>query len=669
MLNNEKTVSNKNDVLIFEDIFKTLELLLPLKKKLEKSKGAYQLTDTEKELWAEVVTKVTRYLEKSENLNPLVELATQDLTRVELERKLELLFKVDLGIRAKTLKKSTDEFPNPIYEMIFCADVSVGNIQTKTPQVISILEYLRRNIDLKYFQNMLRAEPDSDIKISGLQQAFDRGNKELAGVIFETLAQTAGEKIKLLKSIKQDVQPNIFPFLLTKFCNLEVETKLLNRALKGKFEDFIALFGKHLYSVNPEVWQPKITEIRHNNKIFKELESTFQDEKFKKLQEITQILDSTYYDSKLKEVMGNLTAFLEKTQADFRVNLNVVLVQYLKKLPLLTVILEKGNIDLAIKLIDLGVNVNLADHEGETPLHFAVKNKLVNLVKKLIAAGADVNLCNKKMESPLYIACQCGLFEIVKVLLSSGAVVNQQNGEHNKAPLHIAATRGYLNILRELIEFGADISLENKVKNTALHYAAESGHIDIIKELIAAGDNINHQGHEGATALILANRYKSSDAAKFLIEAGADVNITDEFGNTAIYYAIKNGLSKDVILLIQKGATITDKDIKLAGYKEQQITEYKERELTKENKELSNSFSEVVNILKILKNPQDLQAQFAFAISLAAKTDPLSSSYFGAFSPETKAKIASIVQNISEIVVNHVNETIKPGNQTQERQL
>ena len=661
MLSGDKTLSNTNEIQSVEELFKSLEQLMPLKKKQEQSKGIYKFSEAEEALWSEVAIKTTRYLEKSENLNPLTELANQDLSREEQKQKLDLMFTIDMGIRAKVLKKSSDEFPNPLYEMIFHADVSVGNIQTKTPQVVSILRYLLRNLDLKYLQNMLRAEPESGMKISALQQAFDRGNRELAGVIFEALAQTTGEKIKLLKSIKQAVQPNIFPFLITRFCNFEVETKLLKRAQEGKAQDFEAIFKCNLHMVTPEIWRYEISVLRGVSKVFGELELTLRNEKLEELKKAVEKLDNSYTDESVKKAIESLTEILDTISPDSRVNLNVAIEKYKIRKNLLGLILEKGNVSLAKRLIDLGVNVNLGDHEGEMPLHFAVKKGSLEVVKKLVAAGADVNVCNKKMESPLYIASDYGKFEIVKVLLSSGALVNQPYGEQKGTPLQRAASRGYSNIVRELIEFGADVSIENNVKNTALHYAAVSGKIDIIKQLIAAGEDINHRGYDNSSALVMAIKNKCFDAAKFLMEAGADVNLRNQHSDSPLFYAIANCANDLVILLIQKGALITEIEIREAEQKEQQ--------LKRQNTLTTGSFFEITNILKILKDPKDLQAQLAFAISLATKTDPLSSSFLGAFSDDAKAKIMDFAKGISEIVMEHVNKTIKPDAQAPERQL
>lgn len=567
-----------------------------------------------------------------------------------------------MGIRAKVLKKSSDEFPNPLYEMIFHSDISFGNIQTKTPQVVSILRYLRRNLDLKYLQNMLRAEPESGMKISALQHAFDRGNRELTGVIFEALAKTAGEKIKLLKSIKQAVQPNIFPFLLTKFCDLEVEKKLFKRASRGKAQDFEAFFANNLHMVTPEIWSAEISILIRVSRVFQALNSTFNDERFKKLKDAAERLYLSSSDDEQKKAMEELSQIIETIPSDNRVNLNFRFQQkYINKKSLWDLVLERKNLDLAIKLIDLGANVNLTNEEEETPLYFAVNKGSLELVKKLIEAGADVNVCNKKMESPLYIASDNGEFEIVKVLLSSGALVNQRCGEQNGVPLHKAASRGHSNIVRELIEFGADVSIENEYKNTALHFAAARNNVDILRLLIAAGADVNCKGDYDSTALHYAIKYKFFDVAKFLIESGADVNLRDQHSRSPLCHAIDNCAYDLAILLIQKGALITEIEIREAEQKEQQ--------LKRENTISTSSFSEITNILKILKDPKDLQAQFAFAISLATKPDPLSSSHLGAFSDDAKAKIIDFAKGISEIVMEHVNKTIKPDAQAPERQL
>ena len=58
-----------------------------------------------------------------------------------------------------------------------------------------------------------------------------------------------------------------------------------------------------------------------------------------------------------------------------------------------------------IYLLNLGVNVNSQDKDGNTPLHFAIKKSQIRLIKKLIQRGADPNIANnKRKKTPLMLA-------------------------------------------------------------------------------------------------------------------------------------------------------------------------------------------------------------------------------------------------------------------------
>ena len=58
-----------------------------------------------------------------------------------------------------------------------------------------------------------------------------------------------------------------------------------------------------------------------------------------------------------------------------------------------------------IYLLNLGVNVNSQDKDGNTPLHFAIKKSQIRLIKKLIQRGADPNIPNnKRKKTPLMLA-------------------------------------------------------------------------------------------------------------------------------------------------------------------------------------------------------------------------------------------------------------------------
>ena len=56
-----------------------------------------------------------------------------------------------------------------------------------------------------------------------------------------------------------------------------------------------------------------------------------------------------------------------------------------------------------IYLLNLGINVNSKDKEGNTALHYAVRMNQIRIIKKLIQRGADVNITNFRKKTPLML--------------------------------------------------------------------------------------------------------------------------------------------------------------------------------------------------------------------------------------------------------------------------
>lgn len=75
-------------------------------------------------------------------------------------------------------------------------------------------------------------------------------------------------------------------------------------------------------------------------------------------------------------------------------------------------------------LVDSGADVNAADDDGFTPLHFAVNADSVEIVRYLLDSGADLERANNKGETPLNVAVgntTSGAGEIIQFLRDRGA--------------------------------------------------------------------------------------------------------------------------------------------------------------------------------------------------------------------------------------------------------
>lgn len=92
---------------------------------------------------------------------------------------------------------------------------------------------------------------------------------------------------------------------------------------------------------------------------------------------------------------------------------------------LLHVAVLQNRLDVAAALLDSGALPDLPDLRRDTPLHLACKQaRQLNsepMVKLLLARAADPNQLGDGGDTPLHWACRAGVYEVVVALLLSGA--------------------------------------------------------------------------------------------------------------------------------------------------------------------------------------------------------------------------------------------------------
>ena len=101
-----------------------------------------------------------------------------------------------------------------------------------------------------------------------------------------------------------------------------------------------------------------------------------------------------------------------------------------------------------------GVDVNAAQVDGTTALHWAAYHDDAETVALLVRAGANVNAVNRYGVPPLAQACTNGNAAIVKLLLEAGADANatMKGGE---TVLMLAARSGNVEAVKALLARGA----------------------------------------------------------------------------------------------------------------------------------------------------------------------------------------------------------------------
>ena len=90
-------------------------------------------------------------------------------------------------------------------------------------------------------------------------------------------------------------------------------------------------------------------------------------------------------------------------------------------------LIQAGDREGALEMIDAGANVNEAQGDGTTPLHWAVYKVDVELTRALLEGGAEADVMNNFGSSPLAEAAKLGNAELAEMLLNAGADVESAN--------------------------------------------------------------------------------------------------------------------------------------------------------------------------------------------------------------------------------------------------
>lgn len=94
---------------------------------------------------------------------------------------------------------------------------------------------------------------------------------------------------------------------------------------------------------------------------------------------------------------------------------------------------REGATDDIVKLLAAGVEVNVRDTEGRTPLHWAVDRGHLNAVEVLAKANADMNAKDNEGQTALHYAAICEREDIAELLVKHHADPQIKDEDGNTA--------------------------------------------------------------------------------------------------------------------------------------------------------------------------------------------------------------------------------------------
>uniref|UniRef100_A0ABD2WCP8 Uncharacterized protein n=1 Tax=Trichogramma kaykai TaxID=54128 RepID=A0ABD2WCP8_9HYME len=184
------------------------------------------------------------------------------------------------------------------------------------------------------------------------------------------------------------------------------------------------------------------------------------------------------------------------------------------------------------------VQVNAREKSGNTPLHSALSYNNHKVATLLLKNGADPNLANEDGETPLHIicmrSCDDDLLEIFFKICNDIKQTVQVNAQDKlgRTSLHYALYYGHKKMTESLLRRGSDPNVANEKGSTPLHVISKA----------------NHDNYE-----LVKLFFKINDERKQKLQ----VDARDKKGRSALQWAVANVLPGVVDVFLDHGADLS----------------------------------------------------------------------------------------------------------------
>jgi ankyrin repeat protein len=231
---------------------------------------------------------------------------------------------------------------------------------------------------------------------------------------------------------------------------------------------------------------------------------------------------------------------------------------------------------LRLLLEERGIEIEIRDEEGLTPLHWAAAYGFWTSVEMLIGKGANIDAeseansllcwvppaCHSRAfhkSTPLHAALRNEHEMIAHYLIEKGANVQQENG-HGRDAKFEAASHGCVSIMKLLLEQGADPN-DYADGDTLVNHAAFHGYDSMVELLVQNGAHVHAQEKGKKSPLHIAASIGSDHMVNFLVQHGADIDAREDGAGADALLSAASGSCKvsTLQLFLDSGANIHSK--------------------------------------------------------------------------------------------------------------
>ncbi|XP_058101985.1 ankyrin repeat-containing protein At5g02620-like [Magnolia sinica] len=228
------------------------------------------------------------------------------------------------------------------------------------------------------------------------------------------------------------------------------------------------------------------------------------------------------------------------------------------------IVMEERNMEL----------LRMTNKEKNTALHEALRNRHENVAVKLLESDLGLAyLVNEAGESPLHMAAREELLQVVEKILDIKPSDEKTNmvrirDAHGRTALHYAACQDNSTIVEKLLKVDHSLAyILDNIGYSSLHVATASGSPKAIAELLKQCPDASEQlDPNGKNVFHIAIMYNKNSTFRRLLRMEVlegMINEPDTDGNTLLHFAFKYHNDPMFLLLSKEGRvdpTIVNKD-------------------------------------------------------------------------------------------------------------
>ena len=199
----------------------------------------------------------------------------------------------------------------------------------------------------------------------------------------------------------------------------------------------------------------------------------------------------------------------------------------------LHVAVSEWHIDICKEILKTyKIDINPANNNGWTALHYGVQNGNFKLLQLLLQNGGEVYYATKDNTNCLHLAASEGHIDICKMFLNGYKFdINAANNDGWTA-LHFRVENGNFELFKLIIQNGIDICIRTNCKMTSLHIASKEGHLKICQCIVA---QYNYDVSKERGEYDTYTKDKTWSRQIFLDKV---LNVSTTKGNTSLHLAV-----------------------------------------------------------------------------------------------------------------------------------